>query len=162
MKAGYNAEEAVSGFIFLWEIDCWTLFLNGRRRKEMFPFWCSASEKQEVLNFLRQSCGSGRTGAWCPGVTGCWMQWHWQAPFGDFRVLPECRLCVPKSWVLGRKLRTSSFSPESHQNADLSSLRLVLAEFTLTDRDVRCWLSGRLRNVNLAVSFDYLNNDRFC
>ncbi len=28
---------------------------GGRRREEIYPFRCSASEKQEVLNFLRKA-----------------------------------------------------------------------------------------------------------
>ncbi len=56
--------------------------------------------------------------------------WHWQAPFGDFKALLDDMQCVPKSCVLGRKLRTSSFSSESHTKGSRSSLRLFLDEFT--------------------------------
>ena len=116
-----------------WISGGYALLLMGRRTGEMFSFWCSASKKQEVLSFLHQGFGCGRTGAWCPGVTGCCKRWHWQAPFGDFRVLSADRYCVPKSWLLSRKLRTSSFFPESHQKENISPVRLVLAEFTMAE-----------------------------
>ncbi len=41
----------------------YTRVLRGRRREELSAFGCSAYEKQEVLNFLHQGCGCGRTGA---------------------------------------------------------------------------------------------------
>ncbi len=88
---------------------------------EMFSFGYSASKKQEVLSFLRQGLWQRTDRRLMP-----WRYWLdlifgiRQAPFGDFKVLSDDRQCVPKSWVLSRKLRTSSFFPESHPKENIS------------------------------------------
>ncbi len=88
---------------------------------EMFSFGCSASKKLEVLSFLRRGLRLRTDRRLMP-----WRYWLdlgggiRQAPFGDFEVLSDDSPCVPKSWVLSRKLRTSSFFPESHPKENIS------------------------------------------
>ena len=56
-------------------------------------------------------------------------QWGWQAPFGGFRDLYGDKRWAPKSWVMSRKLRTSNFSPQSHQKEKVSSSSWFMADF---------------------------------
>ena len=65
-----------------------------------------------------------------------WRYWKLEAvaqagAFWGLQGFIQRRLCVPKSWVLSRKLRTSSFFPESHPKEKLSPSSCFLAEFQL-------------------------------
>ncbi len=86
----------------------------GRRTEKFFPgmfrFQKAGSSKFSAGRFWLRT--DRRLMPWRFWMDlGCGIR---QAPFGDFGGLAEYRLCVPKSWVLSRKLRTSSFFPESH------------------------------------------------